>query len=81
MTEREYLQRQIILIDERGATNESKARCGECACLITDDGEPFYCAIRDLYTFRSKDDAACSDYVRETRNDNESQAERGRILV
>ena len=38
-------------------------KCGDCAYLIKDEGEPYYCAIRDLYTFRDAYDAACEDFV------------------
>ena len=36
--------------------------CGNCIFLATDEGEPFYCVRRDLYTFRKAEDAACDDW-------------------
>jgi hypothetical protein len=38
-------------------------KCGDCAFLITEDGEPYYCAIRDLYTLREVSDKACGEFV------------------
>ena len=38
-------------------------KCGDCAFLITEDGEPYYCAIRDLYTLREASDKACGEFV------------------
>ena len=38
-------------------------KCGNCQWLVTADGEPYYCALRDLYTFRDVQDNACSEYV------------------
>ena len=46
-------------------------KCGDCACLIKSDGEPYYCAVRDLYTFRDVDDAACEDFVRSSDSEDE----------
>lgn len=37
--------------------------CATCAYLITDEGEPFYCAAQDLYTFVEPTDKACSEYT------------------
>ena len=37
-------------------------KCGNCVYLVTEEGEPYYCAIRDLYTFRDMDDEACEDW-------------------
>lgn len=28
-----------------------KYTCGDCLFLVKDEGEPYYCAVRDLYTF------------------------------
>ncbi len=38
-------------------------KCGDCTFLITEDGEPYYCAIRDLYTLRNVSDKACGEFV------------------
>jgi hypothetical protein len=38
-------------------------KCGDCAFLITEDGEPYYCAIRDLYTLREASNEACGEFV------------------
>ena len=38
-------------------------KCGNCLFLVDDEGEPFYCAILDLYTVREKDDPGCEDWV------------------
>ena len=38
-------------------------KCGNCQWLVTADGEPYYCAIKDLYTFRDKQDEACEDFL------------------
>lgn len=35
--------------------------CGSCAYLVTEEGEPYYCAIKDLYTEARADDKACAD--------------------
>lgn len=48
-------------------TNDRK--CGECLFFIEDEGEPFYCAILDLYTVREKDDPGCEKW-RMMENDN-----------
>lgn len=41
--------------------------CGDCLFLVKDEGKPYYCAVRDLYTFCTEDDKACEDW----RQDNE----------
>lgn len=43
--------------------SEQEHTCGECASLIREDGEPYYCAIRDLYTLREDTDLACDDWT------------------
>lgn len=43
--------------------------CGSCAYCITEEGEPFYCAMQDLYTFVKLNDAACLDFVSKERGD------------
>lgn len=40
-----------------------KHTCQDCAYIVTDEGEPYYCAMKDLYTFVGKDDVACSEFV------------------
>lgn len=37
--------------------------CGNCVSLITEEGEPYYCARQDLYTFRKLNSRACRDFV------------------
>lgn len=37
--------------------------CGSCDYCITEEGEPFYCAMQDLYTFVKLSDKACPDYI------------------
>jgi hypothetical protein len=46
-------------------------KCGDCAFLITEDGEPYYCAIRDLYTLRNVSDKACGEFVGKGAEHNE----------
>ena len=36
--------------------------CGRCLWLCKEDGEPFYCLRKDLYTFRDEDDIGCADW-------------------
>lgn len=48
--------------------------CGNCAYFITDEGEPYYCAIKDLYTFCKPSDKACWEFTlskekKDNRND------------
>ena len=45
--------------------------CGNCIFLATDEGEPFYCVIRDLYTFREAGDSACVEWQLKEANPNE----------
>lgn len=40
----------------------TECNCGNCVYLIKDDGEPYYCAIQDLYTFRKAEDTACQEW-------------------
>lgn len=40
----------------------TESKCGKCVYLIKEDGEPYYCAIKDLYTFRKEEDNACDEY-------------------
>ena len=37
--------------------------CGSCAYLITEEGEPYYCAIKDPYTFVKADDNVCWEFT------------------
>lgn len=37
--------------------------CGNCAYLITQDDVPYYCAIKDLYTFFKAEDKACWQFT------------------
>lgn len=36
--------------------------CATCRWLITSEGEPYYCALRDLYTLRKPSSPACPDH-------------------
>ena len=38
-------------------------KCGDCIFLVEDEGEPFYCAILDLYTVREKNDPGCEKWM------------------
>ena len=38
-------------------------KCGNCQWLVTADGEPYYCAIKDLYTIKDKQDEGCEDFL------------------
>lgn len=38
-------------------------KCGNCHWLVTERGKPYFCALRDLYTFRDVQDEACSEYA------------------
>lgn len=37
-------------------------RCGDCLWCIKDEGEPYYCVMRDLYYFVTLNDKACQDF-------------------
>lgn len=37
--------------------------CDSCAYFIIEDGEPYYCAIKDLYTFVNAEDKACWEFT------------------
>jgi len=51
-------------------TEEEKTKtCGTCARLVTEFGKPYYCAIRDLYTFKEEDEEACEEWVGVKKND------------
>jgi hypothetical protein len=51
---------------------EGYKTCGECSCLleVDEDGEG-YCALKDLYTFRNKDEQACEEFIKEKENNKE----------
>lgn len=51
--------------------NETEKTCGNCLWLCKEDGEPFYCLLRDLYTFREVTDEACREW---SERDNEVHA-------
>jgi hypothetical protein len=38
-------------------------KCGDCHWLVTKDGRPYYCAIKDLYTIRMLSSNACEEYL------------------
>ena len=42
--------------------NETEKTCGNCLFLVKDDGKPYYCAIKDLYTCREETDSACKEW-------------------
>ena len=44
-------------------------KCGNCSFLVRTDGEPYYCAVRDLYSFRKENDRACKDWEAEEYDD------------
>lgn len=48
-------------------------KCGDCHWLITGQGRPYYCAIKDLYTFKDKLDEACDEYMEEKQEINSGQ--------
>ena len=46
-------------------------KCGNCQWLVTEEGKPYYCALRDLYTFRDVQDNSCDEYVEKDGNEDE----------
>lgn len=42
---------------------ENNKRCGDCRWCMKDEGEPYYCVMRDLYYFVTPNDKACQDFV------------------
>ena len=38
-------------------------KCGNCQWLVTADGKPYYCALRDLYTIKDEQDEGCDDFL------------------
>ncbi len=41
---------------------ETDKRCGDCLWCEKDDGEPYYCLMKDLYTLVSPNDKACEEF-------------------
>lgn len=46
--------------------SESKT-CGSCFYCVTEEGSPYYCALRDLYYFITPNDKACASYTPDRR--------------
>ncbi len=44
-------------------SSQKPRKCGSCAYCITEEGDPYYCAMQDLYTFVKVSDDACRDYI------------------
>ena len=38
-------------------------KCGNCQWLVMADGKPYYCAIKDLYIIKDKQDEDCEDFL------------------
>lgn len=38
-------------------------KCGDCKWLVTKEGKPYYCAIKDLYTIKGYTDDACEEFL------------------
>ena len=36
--------------------------CGNCLWFCREDGEPYYCLKKDLYTFQEETDSACKEW-------------------
>lgn len=51
------------------SSQQKPKTCCSCAYCITEEGEPYYCAMQDLYTFVKLNDAACPDFVSKERGD------------
>ncbi len=41
---------------------ETDKRCGDCRWCMKDEGEPYYCLKKDLYTFVTPNDKACEEF-------------------
>lgn len=41
-----------------------KNTCGNCCFCIKEEGEPYFCALRDLYYLVRAEDKACEEFVR-----------------
>ena len=48
-------------------------KCGQCHWLVTEEGKPYYCAIKDLYTFRDVLDEACEEYLEGDKNEDSAK--------
>ena len=49
-------------MDNKTKVQETTSRrCSDCLYCVKDEGEPYYCAIRDLFYFVDADDEACAD--------------------
>jgi hypothetical protein len=44
-------------------------KCGDCKWLVTKEGKPYYCAIKDLYTIKGYTDEACEEYLAGSKKD------------
>jgi hypothetical protein len=42
--------------------HETKYACGDCLFLDKDDGEPYYCLMKELYHFRKEGDEICDRF-------------------
>lgn len=40
----------------------SQKTCGNCLWFCREDGEPYYCLKKDLYTFQNETDSACEEW-------------------
>ena len=40
----------------------SQKTCGNCLWFCREDGEPYYCFKKDLYTFQNETDSACEEW-------------------
>ena len=41
---------------------ETKYTCGDCLFLNKDDGEPYYCLMKELYHFQKEGDEICDRF-------------------
>ena len=50
-------------MDNKTKVQETASRrCSDCLYCVKDEGEPYYCAIRDLFYFVDADSEACADF-------------------
>ena len=47
----------------KGGRGGRMNKCGSCQWLVMADGKPYYCAIKDLYTIKDKQDEGCEDFL------------------
>ena len=40
--------------------------CSSCVYCVTEEGPPFFCALRDLYYFVLPKDKACGEFIEYT---------------